>query len=91
MIHRDSFVTNTKARSVDLFAFILEGHNPSKGAASSPDSAPQTGQLHNLRVVYEQIRASTLVLDVVRKHIGLCSFKPGMGIRSISVSVSSLR
>lgn len=58
---------------------VVEGDHPCKRAPSSPNSLPQTRQLHDLRMVNEQIRSCSLILDVIRKHVRIGGLEPDSG------------
>ena len=70
--------------SIHPFAFVFKGHNSGECAACAPDPAPQTGELDDLGVIDEQVRPSSLVLNVVRKHIRLCGLEPKIGLEVLA-------
>ena len=67
-----------------MFASALEGDDAREGAAGAPDAAAEARELNDLRVVDEEVRACSLVLDVVREDVRLSRLEPG-GRTNVSI------
>ena len=55
----------------------LEGNDAREGATGAPDAAAEARELDNLRVVDEEVRPGSLVLDVVREDVRFSGLEPG--------------
>ena len=64
------------AALAEMLSGALEGDDTRKGAAGAPNATAQARELHDLRMVDEEVRAGTLILDVIREDLGICCFKP---------------
>ncbi len=64
----------------------LKGNDAREGAAGAPDAAAEAGELDDLRVVDEKVRARALVLDVVREDVRVRGFEPSSSCLKVSPS-----
>lgn len=58
---------------------LAVGDDPSERRPGAPDALPQTRELHDLRVVDEEVGLGALVLDVVREDGGVGGLERAKG------------